>query len=167
MNSWKEIRQRKLIKLVIAYGLVAFMGVVCIIIIREQIEKRSYYVPERDVNAESGVPLEIGLREMKPKENMRIGIYDSIYIEEGRLFVYLTNDKENEYAMNVFLYDEDKNLYAQSGLIWQEQYLPYLQLDKELLQDKDYYMNVVFYNIKDMTNEGSIWIRVGKLEERD
>lgn len=167
MNSWKEVRQRKLIKLIIAYGLVAFIGVVCIMIIRGQIEKRSYYVPETDVNAEPGVPLEIGLREMKPKENMRIGIYDSIYVEEDRLFVYLTNNKENEYAMNVFLYDEDKNIYAESGLIWQEQFLPYIQLDKELLQDKDYYMNVVFYNIKDMTNEGSIWIRVGKLTERD
>ena len=45
--------------------------------------------------------------------------------------------------------------------------LPYLLLDKKLLEDKDYYMNVVFYNINDMTNEGSIWIRVGKLAERD
>ena len=122
MNSWKEVRQRKLIKLVIAYGLVAFLGVICIIIVKEQMEKRSYYVPKTDVNVESGVPLGIDLREMKPKENMRIGIYDSIYIEEDKLFLYLTNDKENQYAMNVFLYDEDKNLYAQSGLIWQEQY---------------------------------------------
>lgn len=167
MNSLKEIRQRKFIKFIIAYGLVAFMGVVCITIVKGQIEKRSYYVPKTDVNAERGVPTEIGLKEIKPKENIRIGIYDSIYIEEDRLFVYLTNYKESEYAMSVFLYDEDKNMYAHSGLIRQEQFLPYIQLDKELLQDKEYYMNIVFYNINDMTNEGSIWIRVGKLAKRD
>ena len=167
MNSLKEIRRRKFIKLIIAYSLVAVVGAIGIVMIREQIEKRSYYVPKTDANAEYGVPLQINLQEVKPKENIRIGIYDSIHIEDDRLFVYLTNYKENDYAMSIFLYDEDKNVYAESGLIWQEQFLPYLQLDKELLQEKEYYMNVAFYNINDMTSEGSIWIRVGKLAERD
>lgn len=167
MNSLEEIKRRKFGKFLTAYSLVALIGVVCIVVIKGQIENRLYYVPKTDVNIENGVPLEIGLKEMKPKENIRVGIYDSICIEEDKLFVYLTNYEENEYAMSLFLYDEDKNIYAESGLIGQGQFLPYIQLHKELLQDKEYYLNVAFYNRNDMTSEGSVWIRVGKLEERD
>ena len=167
MNSLREIKRRKLCKMILAYGLVAFIGVICFLKIREQREEWSYYVPKTDEHAESGIPLQVGLKEIKPKENVRIGIYDSIYIEDDKLFLYLTNYKESGYAMNAFLYDENKNMYAESGLIWQEQFLPYLQLDKEVLQEKEYYLNIAFYNINDMTSEGSIWIRVGKLQERD
>ena len=162
MNSFEKIRKKKFCQLMIAYGLVTFLGVICSIVIKEEIEKRSYYIPKEDVNVEYGVPGQVELKELQPKENIRLGISNSVYVEEEKLYVYLTNFKENEFAMNAFLYDEEKNIYAESGMIWQEHYLPYLQLDKELLSGKEYYINIAFYNRNDMTSEGSIWIRVGE-----
>ena len=48
-------------------------------------------------------------------------------------------------------------------MIKQEQYLPYLLPEKDLVQGKEYYINVAFYNMNDMTSEGSIWIRIGEI----
>ncbi len=163
MNSFEEIRKKKRIKLILGYGLAVLVGILCIILIMVHTGKNAYYVPEEDVNAEDGVPLQVELEELNPKENVRIGFHNPVYTQEGKVYVYLTNYKENEVTISAFLYDEDKNLYAESGMIKQEQYLPYLLPEKDLVQGKEYYINVAFYNMNDMTSEGSIWIRIGEI----
>ena len=77
----------------------------------------------------------------------------------------MTNYKESEVTISALLYDEDKNLYAESGMIKQEQYLAYLLPQKDLIQGKEYYINVAFYNKDDMTSEGSIWIKIGEISQ--
>ena len=165
MNSFDEIRKKKRIKLILGYGLAVLGGILCIILLNVQIEKNAYYIPEADVNAEAGVPLQMELEELNPKEKVRIGFLNPVYTEEDKLYLYLTNYKENEVTISAFLYDEDKTLYAGSGMIKQGQYLPYLLLEEELLQGKEYYINVAFYNRNDMTSEGSIWIRIGEIAQ--
>jgi hypothetical protein len=165
MNSFEEIRKKKRIKLILGYGLAVLFGIICIILLKAHIEKRAYYIPKADENAESGIPLQVELEELNPEENLRIGFHNPVYIQQDKVYVYLTNYKENEVTISAFLYDEDKNLYAESGMIKQEQYLPYLLLEKDLVQGKEYYINVAFYNMNDMTNEGSIWIRIGEIAQ--
>lgn len=167
MNSFKKIKWRKNGFIIVAYGLVVFLGMVCMIKIGERIGKKDYYVPKAEENAEYGIPLNVELEELIPKENIRIGFYNPVYVEDEKLYVYLTNYKECGVAISAFLYGEDKSIYAQSGMIRQGQFLPYLLLDKELLCDKEYYLNVAFYNINDMTNEGSIWIKIGKIRDEN
>lgn len=163
MNSFEEIRKKKRIKLILGYGLAVLVGILCIILIMVHTGKNAYYIPKADVNAEAGIPFEVELEELNPKENVRIGFHNPVYTQEGKVYVYLTNYKENKVTISAFLYDEDKNLYAESGMIKQEQYLPYLLPEKDLVQGKEYYINVAFYNMNDMTSEGSIWIRIGEI----
>lgn len=163
MNSFDEIRKKKRIKLILGYGLAVLGGIICIILLKVHIEKNAYYIPKEDVNAEAGVPLQVKLVELNPKEKVRIGFHNPVYTQENKVYVYLTNYKENEVTISAFLYDEDKNLYAESGMIKQEQYLPYLFPEKDLVQGKEYYINVAFYNANDKTSEGSIWIRIGEI----
>lgn len=165
MNSFDEIRKKKLIKLICGYGLAALGGIICVILLKAHIGKNTYYIPETDINAENGVPIQVELEELNPKEKVRIGFHNPVYAEEDKVYVYLTNYIENEVTISAFLYDEDKNLYAESGMIKQEQYLPYLLLEKELVQEKEYYINVAFYNMNDMTSEGSIWLKIGEIAQ--
>lgn len=167
MNSFEKIRRKKLAGIITAYGLVILLGIICMLELRERIGKRQYYVPEAEENAEYGIPLHVELEELKPKEKIKIGFHNPVYVEDDKLYVYLTNYKENEVAISAFLYDEDRKMYAGSGMIQQEQFLPYLLLDKELLCEKEYYINIAFYNTSDMTSEGSIWIRIGELVEKE
>lgn len=166
MNSFEKVRWKRLVRL-IEYGLVVLLGVICIIELGKYIGEKPYYVPEADVNVEYGIPFQVELEELIPKENIRIGFHNPVYIEKEKLYVYLTNYKECEVAISAFLYDEDKNMYASSGKIKSGQFLPYLLLDQELLQGKEYYINIAFYNINDMTSEGSIWIKIGELRKGD
>lgn len=165
MNSFDEIRKKKLVKYILGYGLAVLFGVICVILLKVHLEKQAYYIPKADVNAETGVPLQVELEELNPKEKVRIGFHNPVYIQQDKLYVYLTNYKENKVTISALLYDEDKNLYAESGMIKQEQYLPYLLLKKDLVQGKEYYINVAFYNVNDMTSEGSIWIRIGEIAQ--
>ena len=163
MNSFEQIRKKKRIKIILGYGLAVLGGILCMILLKVHIGKNAYYIPEADANAEDGVPLQVELEELNPKEKVRIGFHNPVYTLEDKVYVYLTNYKENEVTISAFLYDEDKNLYAESGMIKQEQYLPYLLPEKDLVQGKEYYINVAFYNMNDMTSEGSIWIRIGEI----
>lgn len=167
MNSFDEIRKEKLVKRILGYGLVVLFGIICIILLKALIEKRAYYIPKADVNAEVGVPPQVELEELNPKEKVRISFHNPVYIQQDKMYVYLTNYKENEVTISALLYDEDKNLYAESGMIKPEQYLPYLILERDLLEGKDYYINVAFYNMNDMTSEGSIWIRIGEIAQEE
>ena len=166
MNSFEKIRWKRLAR-VIAYSLVVLLGVICILELGKYIGKKPYYVPEAEVNVEYGIPLQVELEELIPKENIRIGFHHPVYIEKEKLYMYLTNYKECEVAISAFLYDEDRNMYASSGMIKPDQFLPYLLLNQELLYEKEYYINIAFYNINDMTSEGSIWIKLGKLRNGD
>lgn len=163
MNSFERIKWKKVACKIIVYVLVVLLGIICLAELRERREERQYYVPKAEKNAEQGIPLQVELEELIPKENIRIGFHNPVYVEDDRLYVYLTNYKASEVAISCFLYDEDMNLYAGSGMIKQDWFLPYLVPDKELLYDKQYYLNIAFYNINDMTNEGSIWIKIGEL----
>ena len=124
MNSFEKIRCKKLGFISIVYGLIALLGVICMMELGERIEKRRYYIPQAEENVEDGIPCEVELEELIPKENIRIGFHDPVYVEEEKLYVYLTNYKECEVLISAFLYDEDKNMYASSGIIRQEQFLP-------------------------------------------
>ena len=165
MNSFDEIKKKKRVKYILAYGLTVIIGIICIILFKEYIEKKSYYIPVADTNAASGIPLNMELEQLNPKENIRIGFHNPVYTQEDKVYVYLTNYKESEVTISALLYDEDKNLYAESGMIKQDQYLAYLLPQKDLIQGKEYYINVAFYNKNDMTSEGSIWIRIGEISQ--
>lgn len=147
----------------IAYGLVVLLGIVSIMLLWQRIGKKTYFIPNADEHAVFGIPSQIELEELNPKDNIRIGFHNPVYVEEDRLYVYLTNYKESEVTISAFLYDEEKKMYAGSGMIFQEYHLPYLQLNEELSAGKEYYVNVAFYNKNDMTSEGSIWLKVGEL----
>lgn len=147
----------------IAYGLVVLLGIVSIMLLWQRIGKKTYFIPNADEHAVFGIPSQIELEELNPKDNIRIGFHNPVYVEEDKLFIYLTNYQDSEVTISAFLYDEDRDMYADSGMILQGQYLPYLSLSKELKADKEYYVNVAFYNTDDMTSEGSIWLKVGEL----
>lgn len=147
----------------IAYVLIVLLGAVTIMLLWQRFGKKTYFVPDADENAVHGIPGQVELEELKPKDTICIGFHNPVYIEEDRLYLYLTNYKESEVTISAFLYDEEKKMYAGSGMIFQEQHLPYLQLNEELSAGKEYYVNVAFYNRNDMTSEGSIWIKVGEL----
>lgn len=163
MNLFEKTGQKKFGKYMIAYGLVVLLGAVSIMLLWQRIGKKTYYVPDAEENAVYGIPSQIELEELNPKDNIYIGFHNPVYVEEDRLYVYLTNYKESEVTISAFLYDEDKKMYASSGMIMQGQYLPCLLLNEELSAGKEYYVNVAFYNRNDMTSEGSIWVKVGEI----
>lgn len=163
MDSFEKMRRKKLVSIIVVYGFVILLGMFCVMAVKDRIEKKRYYVPETEENAEAGIPSGVKLEELRPKENIRIGIQNPVYAEEDKLYVYLANYKESEVAISAFLYDEDMIMHADSGMIWQEQYLPYMILDGELSGGKEYYLNIAFYNVNDMTSEGSIWVKVGEI----
>lgn len=164
MDSLNKIRWKKACKWIAVYGLIVAFAILSAWFLKEQNKRNTYYIPKEEINAEDGIPEQVKLEELNPTKNIRIGFHNPVYVEGEKVYVYLTNYKENEVAISAFLYDENKELYAESGMIKQEQYLPYLVLDKETEAGKEYYINVAFLNEKDMTSEGSIWIRIGALE---
>ena len=165
MDSFEKIRRKKLACIIMVYALTVLLGVICIMTLKEYLEEKRYYIPETDKNAEYGIPSDVELEELTPKEKIRIGFHNNVYVEEDKLYVYLTNYKESEVLISAFLYDEDKKMYANSGIIKQEHFLPYLIIDNELMYGKEYYLNIAFYKMEDMTSEGSIWIRIGELRK--
>lgn len=167
MNSFEKMRYRKLGRMIITYGLIVLLGIICAMKLSGYIRKHRYYIPEAEPNAECGIPPYAELEELNPKETIRIGFRNPVHTEGDKLYVYLTNYKESEVSISAILYDEDKNIYAGSGMIKKGYFLPYLRLDKDLLCGKEYYIKVVFYNTKDMTNEGSIWIKIGEIETEE
>ena len=164
MDSLNRMRWKRICTRIVIYGATALFLAAGLLLLQEQIKNKSYYVPKEEKNVQPGIPLQTELEELMPTEEIRIGFHNPVYVEDDKVFVYLTNYKENQVAISAFLYDEEKNLYANSGMIKQEQHLPYLTLKDELKCGTMYYINVAFYNTNDMTSEGSIWIRIGELQ---
>lgn len=163
MDSLNRIRWKRIGTRIVIYGLAALFGALGLLLLKEPVLNRSYYVPKEEENVQPGSPAQLELEELMPTENIKIGFHHPVYVENGKVYVYLTNYKENEVAISAFLYDEEKELYASSGMINRDRHLPYLTLSRELKQGTMYYINVAFYNTNDMTSEGSIWIKIGEL----
>ena len=163
MDSFNKVRWKRMSIRIAIYGFVAVLSAVGLFMIREQIKKKSYYVPKEEKNVQHGIPSQMELEELMPTEDIKIGFHHPVSVEGDKVYVYLTNHKENEVAISAFLYDEEHELYASSGMINQDRHLPYLTLIRELKQGTMYYINVAFFNTDDMTSEGSIWIKIGEL----
>ena len=163
MDSLNRIRWKRIGTRIVIYGLVALLGAAGLLLLKEPILNQSYYVPKEEENVQPGSPEQLELEELMPTEDIKIGFHHPVYVENGKVYVYLTNYKENEIAISAFLYDEEHELYASTGMINQDRHLPYLTLNRELKQGTMYYINVAFFNTGDMTSEGSIWIKIGEL----
>lgn len=163
MDSLNRIRWKRIGIRIVTYGLIMLLGIAGLFVVKEHRQKNTYYVPKQEKDVEQGIPLQMELEELNPTDQIRIGFHHPVQVEDDKVFAYLTNYRENEVAISAFLYDEDKNLYANSGMIKPGQHLPYLTLSRELKQGTMYYINVAFYNTNDMTSEGSIWIKIGEL----
>lgn len=166
MNPFDRIRLRRMLGGIGTCILVVILGIFCVMTVVKMKEgSKQYYIPAHDENALRGVPGQVALEEITPKEGMKIGFSIPPLYREDRLYINLTNYEENDFYLSALLYDDQKHFVADSGLIDNGEYLPYLIIEKRLDVNADYLLKVVAYHKDKMTNEGSVWIRVLVTEE--
>ena len=90
MDSLNRVRWKRICIRIVLYGAAAFFLAAGLLLLKEQITEKSYYVPKEEQNVQPGIPLQMELEELTPTEEIRVGFHNPVYVEDDKVFVYLT-----------------------------------------------------------------------------